>query len=328
MEDAIENFRSVLECFRFWSGKESQNNELQVEARLLKALQARPYSIATPEGTDACRTLIPRNCPNAQKAVFRSYHLRNGHRGRSHTFSDISSKFYLEGGNRIGKAVTQNCLICAKKLAERKRVQALPAAVERRELNVPVFSRVAIDHLYLKPTCLSVMCIDTGMFALIPVGDITTDSAARALQRVSARYAVRFTKIHADGYSAFTSPKLIQQLNGYGHTITEVTITDKGASETNPVERLHKEAWSIVRCKQFDRLRGHIEEQDLEEIASIVSSRPLGLEDNGSIITPATLAFGPVQSDKPISTRLSGLCLDTKVAAEQNRFKMGRPIQH
>jgi hypothetical protein len=70
------------------------------------------------------------------------------------------------------------------------------------------------------------------------------------------------------------------------------------------VERLHKEAWSIIRCKQFDRYRGQIQEQDLEEIASIVNSRPLGFEDNGSIITPATLAFGPAASDKPISTRL------------------------
>jgi hypothetical protein len=218
--------------------------------------------------------------------------------------AEISKQFFMPGGNSVTKRIIQNCLQCAKKNANRINKPSIPAAVAARETHHRVFSRIAIDHLYVRPTCLSVFCIDTGMFALLPVNDLKTSSVVQALHKLSSIYSCNFISIHTDAYSAFTSSELPKELQKLGHQLVSITTTDKGASETNPVERPHREVWSILRYKHIKRINGLISDEDLLDIVAIINSRPIGIDDDGSVITPATLAFGPAHSNEPIGSRL------------------------
>jgi hypothetical protein len=96
------------------------------------------------------------------------------------------------------------------------------------------------------------MCIDTGMFALIPVSNTCTSQVLKALDTLSNRYCVKFIKIHCDLHSSFTSNQLLLGLKQLGHKECSVTYSPKEASSLNPVERLHKEACSerggVVLC--------------------------------------------------------------------------------
>jgi hypothetical protein len=188
------------------------------------------------------------------------------------------------------------------------------------------------------------MCIDTGMLALVAVSEVTTASTVRALCQVAWRYAVDFMLIHSDGHSTLKSPELRNALRRAGHLSCEVTVTPKGASEQNPVERLHREVWSVIRCRKFGaKLKlamesgGEVNGQILlDEISSIVNSRPIGYDPDAppgaGVITPAMLAFGRSSgSEKTISVRLIELrrffyeaCFD----ALRRRFNSRSPRNH
>jgi hypothetical protein len=58
------------------------------------------------------------------------------------------------------------------------------------------------------------------------------------------------------------------------------------ASHQNPVERSHRELWSVLRARKFAKAV----QQDLEEVSWIVNRRPLGVYTDGTVITPALLA--------------------------------------
>jgi len=315
-QQAIGRFAELRDCFTAWNNKEL-DRDMDHEVELIKALQSTCDISQTlsknssglavynlPRADGSTHALIFISSINAQRLIMKEMHVRIAHRGRTHTMSEASNHFFMPGGNSVTKQIIQNCLTCAKKNALLNKQAAIPAAVVRRESHYRVFSRISVDHLYVRPTCLSVVCIDTGMFALIPVKDFKTRSVVQALQKLAAMFSCTFVNIHTDAYSAFTSHELPKELKQLGHHQVTITTTDKGASETNPVERPHREVWSILRSKHLKRVNGLISEGDLLGIVSIINSRPIGIDDDGLIITPATLALGPAQSDRGIATRL------------------------
>ena len=95
-------------------------SELDLEERFLECLnrsEVTTYTMQKADGDATKLKLVPRDCPNAQRALFQTVHRRNGHRGRRHTLADIWKEYFLEGGNRTGIEVIRNCLTCAEILA-------------------------------------------------------------------------------------------------------------------------------------------------------------------------------------------------------------------
>jgi hypothetical protein len=79
-----------------------------------------------------------------------------------------------------------------------------------------------------------------------------------------------------------------------GHPDVELSFTPPGGSKQNPIERCHREVWSIVRSRGFVKKLKNVQEwrSRLEEIACIIYQRPLCRTDDGRILTPCSLAFG------------------------------------
>ena len=325
LEDAIDKFSRLTEMVRRWKGA-STGNRTEARSAFFRSAQQeldnpKRYNqkdgLATIEfkGFDEnlkCLIVIPRKSKNLKALVFKTFHRLNAHRGRRHTMADVNKYFFLEGGHSTARMVLAQCLVCAKKNAASFQDPVLPVAVLGRRLDLPVFARVTIDHVFVRPTCLSIMCIDTGLLCLIPVEDLRTENAVAALQKVAHRYCVDFKLIHSDSYSALKSPELLASIRRLGHLECEATLTSPGASQTNPVERMHKEVWSILRCRKFcSRIREVIDpnpksvETILDEVCYIINTRPIGLDEDSPIpITPATLAFGTQAEARPIRERL------------------------
>jgi hypothetical protein len=329
LSDSIATFSRLRALLRRWGSRGGDGAQTEQDERAfymeVQSLLSNPrmYSMIDGvahlvhnrhDGTQVSRVVIPKAARALQQLIFRTFHRLNGHRGARHTLADLARFFHLEGASRTARYVIANCIVCTKKNA-RFVEPVLPAAVFQRHLDLPVLSRVAIDHVYVRPTCLSVICIDTSYFCLVPVPDLTTSSAIEALQRIAHRYSVTFVSVHSDSYSAFASRQLEQELRVRGHVSCTTTTTTKGASQTNPVERLHRELWSILRCRKFcsrmtEALRrakgGEEMEGILDEICYIINSRPLGYDETDkSAITPATLAFGRASAEgRSISERL------------------------
>ena len=261
--------------------------------------------------------VIPKSHPAVADRVFRFYHRLNGHRGVRHTLADcVAAGYHLEGGIRVGKAVTQNCLVCAKKNALTSE-PVLPPHTAKRELTLPVFSRVAIDHIFCRHlasrsgTLLSCMCIDTGYLQLFVVPDLSTDATVHALAKLSHRFSVQFRLVHSDNFASLRSTKFMQALQALGHTSCEVSHTPVGASQCNPVERLHREVWSVLRSRKFCARITACPGDPWDEICYIINCRPLGFDSQKlTLITPAALAFGSLAAagpPRPIDDRLHGL---------------------
>ena len=270
------------------------------------------------DGTKGSLIAISSTTPHVQRLVFKHYHLLNAHRGRRHTLGDISQLFYLQNANRIARRFISNCLLCAKKNSASFIDPVLPVTTKQRLIHLPLFTRCAIDHLYLRPTCLSIICLDTQFFQLIPVKSLTTADTIKALSSIAHRYCVKFKTIVCDRYSGLKSPELRRQLHSLGHDC-EIELVPPGASQLNPVERPHLSVWSILRCirnRGFVKRLNQSEVRDmdtvidssqwLDEISYIINTRPIGYDDSSSIVTPAALAFGPPHGshDPNIQNRL------------------------
>jgi hypothetical protein len=253
------------------------------------------------DGSVEISAYIPKSCPLIQRCVVRTFHRISNHRGSRYTASCIKY-FFLEGRQAAIRSTLQSCLRCAVKNA---RVQwSLSTCTFPRELNLPTFARICIDHLHLdRVVVLSIMCIDTGVISLIYGKAVTVEHSIEALQVLINRYGVTLNRIHCDQASCFTSPRFVSALAKVGQN-PEISFTVPNAPYTNPVERLHAEVRSIIRTSKFKQ-RCMIEEQNVQEtldvISNIINQRPIGVcEDGSEILTPAFMAWGSRWSTKKL----------------------------
>jgi hypothetical protein len=243
------------------------------------------------DGSVEVSAYIPKSSPVTQRSIVRTFHRLSDHRGSRYTVSCIKN-FFLEGRNSAVQQVLRGCLRCAVKNAK---VQwSLPTSTFPRELNLPAYSRICIDHLHLeKVVALSVMCIDTGVIALVEGNSTTVEHSIGALQVLINRYALCLHRIHCDQASCFTSPKFLAGLAQCGQK-PEISFTVPNAPYNNPVERMHAEVRSIIRTSKFKQrclIDSRGVQLTLDTIANIVNQRPIGVFED-EIITPALLAWG------------------------------------
>jgi len=253
------------------------------------------------DGSFSRTFVIPKEAEACQRLIIKHFHRLIHHRGAKHTASSIKG-FWIEHLTAATHRVVSSCVRCAIKNAVRS--WALPAQTLPREVSQPAFTRLAMDFLHLeKTTVCSFVCIDTGLFCLLLANPNTTstDAAVDALRRLSNRFYVTVRHIRADRASAFTSPlfrsKLVKE--GFDPTL-HLDFTTPEAPYTNPVERLHRETLSIIRCQKFLRLcivdscHPWSKQEKLDEISHIINTRPIGwyAEDGDEdVLTPAKLAF-------------------------------------
>ena len=251
------------------------------------------------DGQERSLLYISKQCPTIQDKVLRFYHRLNAHRGARHLLADLikDGKFHLEGARTLATRLCRNCPTCSKKNASNNATPpVMPTQTFPRDTTFPVFTRVAIDHLFTRPLSLSILCMDTGYLSLQVVQDKTTKLTVEALQKVAHRYSVSFRLVHSDNYSSFASPALLQSLRRLGHSHCQASFAPPAASNLNPIERYHKEVWSTLRCRKFcARLSTSMKDgvdEALDGVCYIVNSRPLALQAPDLVITPAVLAFG------------------------------------
>ena len=87
-------------------------------------------------------------------------HRRTGHRGVTHTMSEVNRHWFLAGGGlRVCNSIISACITCKMKNST-VRWSFLPEVKAREDQ--PVYTRIAIDHLHLpNKLCLAIVCIDT-----------------------------------------------------------------------------------------------------------------------------------------------------------------------
>jgi hypothetical protein len=239
---------------------------------------------------------IPKTASATAALIAKSAHRTCFHRGSIHTASLIGTvqfPFWIEGRKGVVGRCLANCFRCAVKNQAPPTIGGHGNTFPRR-VDLPTFSRISIDVVFMDSRkVLSAMCLDTGFLALLLVESTKISDCVSALNRLANRFGVCIKYIRAD--RGFKSARLQDAF-----VSATVSLTTPDTPYTNPVERLHAEARSVVRCEKFLRrcvLTGSdLEVQDtLDRIAAVVNSRPLGRFVDGEregIITPATLAFG------------------------------------
>lgn len=249
-------------------------------------------------GEEVLRVVIPnhRSIDSVRELIVRYYHRKTGHRGyKFDTASLNSSLFYIEGLVQVSRAVNSKCLICARKNASLKAAYAMPVQTVSREMSLPAFSRVSIDFVHLRTdTLLSAICTDTGVLFLTLVNRADAVSAFEGLSRLSRLYCVKLRRIHSDNAQSLS--KNFQRLVSKEWEQVEFSFRAPHASQQNPVERSHRELWSLLRVRKFvkaiDEDGEMISNETLEWVSSIANSRPLGVDPEGQVITPSLLAWG------------------------------------
>jgi hypothetical protein len=254
------------------------------------------------DGSQKRTAVIPKSCPVSQRLIVRTYHRNCHHRGTQYTAAAIQG-YWLESRSRVVREVISNCFRCALKNAQTQ--CSLPTSTFARELDLPPFSRISIDHLHLEKTIvLSVICTDTGVIALIASSNNSTtiEDSLESLKKLINRYCVRLLRVHCDQASCFTSDKFQKGLIAMDQD-PDIVYTSPDAPYTNPVERIHRDVLSIIRSKKFLRLcviENSGCQDALDEISGIINQRPLGrfVSSDGreAVLTPALLAWGGTAS--------------------------------
>ncbi len=249
-----------------------------------------------PSGQVVSRVVIPANMENVSMLIMRHFHRKNHHRGRRFDVANMfETPFFLERVNSMASRVIANCLLCAKKNATRRQVAVTPVQTIPRDINLPPFSRISIDFLHLKSlTFLSALCLDTGVLFLSLVDRPSASGAIQAITRISRLYCVQIQRVLSDNAQALS--KQFRRLAQEEWPGIKFYHTAPYAIHQNPVERSHREVWSVLRARKFTKaVQQDIENvtnEDLEEISWIVNRRPLGVKTDGAVITPALLAWG------------------------------------
>lgn len=250
------------------------------------------------DGSEKRTVLIPKSCPVTQRLIVRTCHRDCHHRGTQYTAAAIKD-YWLESRSKVVREVVTNCFKCAIKNAH---VQwSLPTTTYARELDLPPFSRISIDHLYLEKTIvMSVICTDTGVMALMatPNDSTSIEDSLVCVKKLTNRFCLQLKRIHCDQASSFTSEKFQKGLIAMGQD-PDIEYTTPDAPYTNPVERTHREVLSIIRSKKFLRLcvldKSRCQDA-LDEISSVINQRPLGRyaspDGREAVLTPALLAWG------------------------------------
>ena len=290
-------------CNRFDSDRDPILRLVQILQRSLesKKFYIQENGIYFHEFTDHAgfrikRPVLPSCFPRICELLVRSYHRQNGHRGANYDSSFLltRSPFFVEKALRSCQRVISKCLICA--MHKTRPVQCEPAYTVPRDFTLPPLSRLSVDilHITKRDLVLTAMCIDTGVVCLIHATDLTIGSISAALKILACRYCVNFKYIHWDNAPTFVSTRMKENLRLSGHPDVELSFTPPGGSKQNPIERCHREVWSIIRSRGFVKKLKNVQEwrSRLEEIACIINQRPLCRTDDGRILTPCSLAFG------------------------------------
>jgi hypothetical protein len=81
-----------------------------------------------------------------------------------------------------------------------------------------------------------------------------------------------------------------------GHPDLEIVHTPVHGSTSNPIERIHRECWSVLRSRPFVKhLRRDNWKDCIEDVSATINRRPIGIyevEGKFEVLTPAKLAFG------------------------------------
>jgi len=149
------------------------------------------------------------------------------------------------------------------------------------------------------------VCTDTGVSFLTPVEGATAVGALNGLRRLSRVYCVNFRRVHSDNAQAFS--KAFQAEARKEWAGIEFSFRAAYLSNQNPVERMHREMWSVVKARKFSKALDEddvtINQDTLEEVCAIINLRPLGVLPSGEVVTPALLAWGANHSQG--STKLT-----------------------
>ena len=304
----IERFRSI--CLAFDTLCNRFGNDRDPILRLVQILQRSLHAntqyiqqdgIFFHEFTDVTgarikRPVLPSHFPRICELLIRTYHRQNGHRGSNYDVSFVltRSPFFVEKSLRTCQRVISKCLICA--MHRTRPVVCEPAHTVPRDFTLPPFTRLSVDilHITKRDLVLTAMCIDTGLLCLIHATDLTIGSISAALKILACRYCVNLKYIHWDNAPTFVSAKMKNDLLLSGHPDIEFSFTPPGGSKQNPIERCHREVWSIIRSRGFVKKLRNVQEwkSRLEEIACVINQRPLCRTDDDRILTPCSLAFG------------------------------------
>jgi hypothetical protein len=306
------DYESLLEkCRVLWSvwnslrARESFDH-IEIEKLMIKSLQTLPFDKSryvlidgiyysqwnNAKGETLSKPVLPRYAEFTRRLVLKYHHRRNGHRGRNFDVAFFLEKgqFFVESLLNGSRDVIKRCLKCA--LARSATVMPVTPHVEPRQVNLPPFSRIAIDLTYAarrKPV-FAALCLDTHLVFFRDLSDSTRESIEEAILVLTNRYLVTLRYIRCDNAPAMNDT-FIAKLRRSGHPDLEVSRTPVAGSVANPVERMHRELWTLVRSRGLLKLTS----DELEAAAAVINQRPLAIHREGSsviVITPAKLAFG------------------------------------
>lgn len=247
------------------------------------------------DGRSQEKVVVPKSAVFLRRLIVRTEHRRSLHRGAEFTSAAVATEVWMDGLRAVTQEVLRGCLRCAVKNA--RVAWHLPTTTFPRRIDVPVFTRLSMDVLFLDSVRVySMMCIDTGYLVLMEGKGLAAEDAIAAVRKLQNRFCVRVEYLRLDRGTNFRSSAFrrgMEELSGK----CEISFTVPGAPYTNPVERLHREACSIIRSNKFLRLALIEKEaqESLDAIAAIVNRRPIGrYTANGAdqMLTPALLAFG------------------------------------
>jgi hypothetical protein len=276
------------------------------EHALIKSLQSLPFDKSRyvllegvyyhqwndAKGELQCRPVLPKQAEFTRRLILKYQHRLNGHRGRAYdvAYSLEKGKFFVESLINGCRDVIRRCLKCA--VTRAVTVMPVPPHVEKRQVNLPPFSRIAIDLTYAtrRTPVFAALCLDTHLVFFHGLKDSTRQSIEEGLQVLVNRYLVTLRLIRCDN-AASMNDSFISKLKRSGHPDLEVSRTPVAGSVANPIERMHRELWTLVRSRKLLSLSP----EALDAAAAVINHRPLAFHRDASsviVVTPAKLAFG------------------------------------
>ena len=232
-----------------------------------------------------------------RELIIKYFHVKNLHRGWRYDVGALCrSVVFIEGLVTSVRLSLNKCLICARKNADNK-VKAIgtPVQTVARQTNLPPFSRVCIDFIQIRGQfILSVQCIDCCVVYFSICNAQSAEEAIKGLDRMSNVYSVDVRLIHSDNAQALS--KSFKRLAKEKWPYVQLTKTVPYSSHQNLVERVHRELWNLLKARKLTRAfesdEAEITTITLEEMAYILNNRPLAVNVQSEILTPAKLAWG------------------------------------
>lgn len=251
-------------------------------------------------GEQVDRVVIPGDSgfKRVRELVAKYFHSKYFHRGYRYDMARINeSNLYLEGLTSAVRSFISKCLICARKNSHNlPKAFAMAPQTYPRELTLPAFSRISIDFIQVRTwLILTVLCIDCSVFYCVIVKALSASEAFEGLLKLSRTYSVDFRYIHSDNAQAFNTR--FKTLVTQEWPLVQFSRTVPYSSHQNPTERMHKEVWSLLKSRKTtyaieEDVGNEITQDVLQEISFVLNQRPLGVDEQQQVITPARLAWG------------------------------------